>query len=76
MAVTLRIEADLGNAAPAAQWTMNSCLAAIGIHFSEHRPRAVAIGERLGVNRDYPVSKGCTSPFAPIWFEDIVGRHR
>jgi hypothetical protein len=26
--------------------------------------RGVAIGEKPGVYRDYPVSKGCTSPFA------------
>ena len=36
--------------------------------------RAIAIGERLGVYRDYPVSKGCTSPFAPIWIDYFVSR--
>ena len=30
----------------------------IGIHFPEYRKRALDIGERLGVLRDYPVSKG------------------
>src|SRR5262245_51379225 len=69
-----RIEAELGEAAPPAQWTMNSCLAGIGIHFPKHRKRALAIGERLGVYRDYPVSKGCTSPFAPIWINEMVRR--
>jgi 3-methyladenine DNA glycosylase AlkD len=69
-----RIEAELANAAPEAQWTMNSCLAAIGIHFPKHRKRALAIGEKLGVYRDYPVSKGCTSPFAPIWINEMVRR--
>ena len=53
---------------------MNNCLAGIGIHVDEHRERAVAIGEALGVYRDYPVSKGCTSPFAPIWIAEMVGR--
>ena len=33
-----------------------------------------AIGEDLGVFRDYPVSKGCTSPFAPIWIQAMVAR--
>ena len=61
-----RIESEMGAAAPPVQWTMNSCLAGIGIHFPKHRTRALAIGETLGVYRDYPVSKGCTSPFAPI----------
>jgi 3-methyladenine DNA glycosylase AlkD len=69
-----RIEAELGNAAPEVQWTMNACLAAIGIHFSKHRKRAIAIGEKLGVYRDYPASKGCTSPFAPIWINEMVRR--
>jgi 3-methyladenine DNA glycosylase AlkD len=69
-----RIESEMGKADPATQWTMNSCLAGIGIHFSEHRQRALAIGERLGIYRDYPVSKGCTSPFAPIWIDEMVRR--
>lgn len=69
-----RIEAEMGGADPAAQWTMNFCLAGIGIHFPEHRQRALSIGEALGVYRDYPVSKGCTSPFAPIWIQEMVRR--
>jgi hypothetical protein len=24
--------------------------------------------------RDYPVSKGCTSPFASIWIKEMVSR--
>jgi 3-methyladenine DNA glycosylase AlkD len=69
-----RIESEMGTAAPEAQWTMNSCLAAIGIHLPKHRKRALAIGEKLGIYRDYPVSKGCTSPFAPIWINEMVRR--
>lgn len=69
-----RIESEMPKAPPAAQWTMNSCLAQIGIHFPKHRKRAVAIGETLGIYRDYPVSKGCTSPFAPIWIAEMVKR--
>jgi 3-methyladenine DNA glycosylase AlkD len=69
-----RIEAEMPGAPPETQWTMNNCLAGIGIHFPELRERAVAIGERLGILRDYPVSKGCTSPFAPIWIREMVRR--
>lgn len=69
-----RIESDMKGAAPEVQWTMNFCLAGIGIHFPEYRERAVAIGEDLGIYRDYPVSKGCTSPFAPIWINEMVSR--
>ena len=69
-----RIETEMGTAAPEVQWTMNACLAEIGIHFPQHRKRAIAIGEKLGTYRDYPCSKGCTSPFAPIWINAIVSR--
>ena len=69
-----RIESDMASAAPEVQWTMNNTLAGIGIHFPKHRKRALAIGEKLGIYRDYPVSKGCTSPFAPIWIQAMVSR--
>ena len=69
-----RIESEMGNAVPEVQWTMNSTLAQIGIHFPKLRKRAFSIGETLGFYRDYPVSKGCTSPFAPIWIKAIVSR--
>ena len=69
-----RIESEMGNAAPEVQWTMNGALAEIGIHFPKHRKRAIAIGKKLGIYRDYPVSKGCTSPFAPIWINFMVSR--
>jgi len=69
-----RIEKEMGAAAPEVQWTMNGCLAEIGIHFAKHRKRALAIGEKLGIYRDYPCSKGCTSPFAPIWINEMVSR--
>lgn len=69
-----RIEAEMASAAPEPQWTMNNTLAAIGINHPEHRARALAIGERLGVYRDYPTSAGCTSPFAPEWIGEMVRR--
>lgn len=69
-----RIETEILVADPRVQWTMNTTLAEIGIHFAEHRKRAIAIGEAKGVYRDYPVSKGCTSPFAPIWINEMVRR--
>lgn len=69
-----RIETEMATADPATQWTMNFCLAGIGIHHPKLRARALAIGEKLGLYRDYPVSKGCTSPFAPIWIQEMVKR--
>lgn len=69
-----RIEAEMADAPEAIRWTMNFALAATGIHHPALRERALAIGEKLGVYRDYPVSKGCTSPFAPIWIHAMVAR--
>jgi 3-methyladenine DNA glycosylase AlkD len=69
-----RIEAEMPGAAPEVQWTMNTTLAQIGINHPAYRERALAIGERLGIYRDFPVSKGCTSPIAPIWINEMVKR--
>lgn len=69
-----RLEAEMGKAAPEIQWTMNTCLAEIGINHPKLRKRALAIGEKFGLYRTYPVSKGCTSPFAPDWIEAMVKR--
>jgi 3-methyladenine DNA glycosylase AlkD len=69
-----RIEKEMAAAPLEVQWTMNSALAEIGIRFPRLRKRAITIGETLGIYRDYPVSKGCTSPFAPIWINFMVSR--
>lgn len=69
-----RIENEMAGAAPEVQWTMNFTLANIGIYFPELRQRAISVGEKLGIYKDYPVSKGCTSPFAPVWINEMVGR--
>lgn len=71
-----RIESEMPKAAREVQWTMNTALAQIGIHHPSHRKRSIEIGEKLGVFRDYPVSKGCTSPFAPIWISEMVKRQK
>lgn len=69
-----RIEKEMPSAPKEIQWNMNSALAQIGINHPALRKRALDIGERLGIYRDYPVSKGCTSPFAPIWINEMVKR--
>ncbi|MFE9105603.1 DNA alkylation repair protein [Actinomadura geliboluensis] len=70
------IEAQLKDAPERLQWAMNGCLAQIGIDHAEHRARAIGIGERLEVLKDYPTPPGCTSPFAPIWINEIVRRRQ
>lgn len=69
-----RIEREMGSAHSLTQWTMNCALAETGINHPAHRTRAIAIGEKLGVLRDYPCSKCCTSPYAPIWIAEMVRR--
>ena len=69
-----RIEADLVDAPDPLQWAMNHCLAQIGIEHPSLRARAIDIGERLEVLKDYPTAPNCTSPFAPIWIAEIVRR--
>ncbi|GLX18833.1 hypothetical protein Slala02_50650 [Streptomyces lavendulae subsp. lavendulae] len=68
------IETRMKDAPDRLQWAMNHCLAQIGIEHPEHRARAIAIGERLEVLKDYPTSPGCTSPYAPVWITEMVRR--
>lgn len=77
-ALNEQLLAHIEQALPAAnekvQWNMNWCAAQIGIADERLRDRCIALGERLGLYRDYPVSKGCTSPFLPIWIGSVVGK--
>lgn len=68
------IERDMKHATERKQWSMNHCLAEIGIHNPDLRQRALDIGERLQVLVDYPASPGCTPPFAPMWINEMVRR--
>lgn len=68
------IEARMKDAPQRLQWAMNECLAQIGIEHVEHRARALAIGERLEVLKDYPTPPNCTSPYAPAWITEMVRR--
>ncbi|MFP3397406.1 DNA alkylation repair protein [Brevibacterium sp. H602] len=69
------IEAEMAEAPERLQWAMNETLSYIGIENPDRRKRAIDIGERLGVLRDYPTSPGCTSPFAPTWITEMVSRN-
>lgn len=68
------IEAEMKDAPDRLQWAMNHALAQIGIDHAGHRARAMDIGERLEVLKDYPTPPNCTSPFAPIWINEMVSR--
>jgi len=71
-----RIEAEMKDAPERLQWAMNHCLAQIGIEHAGYRARALAIGERLQVLKDYPTPPGCTSPYAPDWITEMVSRQQ
>jgi len=68
------IERELPTAPEKVRWNMNWCAAQIGIADERLRGRCIALGERLGFYRDYPVSKGCTSPYLPLWIGSVVGK--
>jgi 3-methyladenine DNA glycosylase AlkD len=68
------IEAEMKSAPDRLQWAMNHCLAQIGIEHEELRARAIDIGARLEVLKDYPTPPNCTSPFAPVWITEMVRR--
>jgi 3-methyladenine DNA glycosylase AlkD len=70
------IEAEMQSAPERLQWAMNHCLAQIGIEHAGHRARALDIGERLEVLKDYPTPANCTSPYAPIWIAELVKRRQ
>jgi len=69
-----RIEKELAKAKPEVQWTMNNTLAAIGIKHANLRKRALAIGAKVGLYKDWPVSKGCIIPCVPVWVDAMVKR--
>ena len=69
-----QIEMEMKHAPAPKQWSMNHCLAQIGIRHPTYRARAIGIGERLQVLIDYPASPGCTPPYAPLRIAEMVRR--
>ncbi|MCL4210074.1 MAG: DNA alkylation repair protein [Phycisphaeraceae bacterium] len=69
-----RIEKEMPAAPPETKWAMNNTLGAIGIHHAKLRKRAIAIGEKIGLYKDWPMSKGCTIPYVPVWVAEMVKR--
>lgn len=69
------IEKQMKDAPEPLQWAMNNCLANIGIHHAYLRERAIGIGEKLEVLKDYPTPLNCTSPYAPTWINEVVSKN-
>jgi len=68
------IEAEMRDAPDRLQWAMNMCLGTIGIQHRDYRARAIDIGERLEVLKDYPTPPNCTSPYVPLWIAEMARR--
>lgn len=68
------VESEMKDAPDRLQWAMNTTLATIGIQHPALRARAIEIGERLEVLKDYPTPPNCTSPYAPVWITEMVRR--
>jgi 3-methyladenine DNA glycosylase AlkD len=59
------IEERIAGEVPEVQWAMNFTAGWIGIYDKSLRARCVAIGERTGLFKGLPVSKGCTPDHLP-----------
>lgn len=59
------IEKHIGNEDPDVQWAMNFTAGWIGVYEEVYRSRCVALGERTGLYKGKPVSKGCTPEYLP-----------
>lgn len=59
------LEADMESAEPEVQWAMNFAAGWIGIFEPDYRSRCIALGERLGLYKNDPVSRGCTPNYLP-----------
>lgn len=71
-----RIEEQVLLSSDRLQWSMNECLAMIGIHSPKHRKKALKIGERLGLYKDCPAMRNGTSPYAPAWIKETLAWHK
>ena len=65
------IRTNLREADSMFQFSMNRCLCEIGIKHEKYTERCINIGEECGVYREMKVSKGCVSPYAPIWINSV-----
>jgi 3-methyladenine DNA glycosylase AlkD len=65
------IENNLAQATLDYQFAMNRCLCEVGIKHDSLTEKCISVGEKLGIYKDMKVSKGCTSPYAPIWINTV-----
>ena len=68
------IDNKMAKEKPDVQWAMNFTAAQIGIHEPKQRSRCIDIGEKLGLYKDKPVSRGCTPDYLPEWIRIEVAK--
>ncbi len=68
------MEARMESAEPEVQWAMNFAAAWIGVYEPEHRPRCIALGEKLGLYKDDPVPHNCTPNYLPEFIRIEVAK--
>ncbi len=68
------LESDMGKAEPEVQQTMNFTAGWIGIHQPEYRARCMELGEKLGLYKGEPVSRGCTPSYLPEFIRIEVAK--
>lgn len=63
------IETGVATEKPEVQWAMNFTAGWIGVYEKQYRDRCVAVGEKTGLFKDEPVSRGCTPNYLPAFIE-------
>ena len=68
------IESRMGEEVPEVQWAMNFTAGWIGVFDSDNRSRCVGLGEKFGLYKADPVSKGCTPSYLPEFISMEVAK--
>lgn len=64
-ALIASLETEMAHEEPEVQWAMNFTAGQIGIYEIAYRDQLIALGERVGLYKDDPVSYGCTPNYLP-----------
>ena len=68
------LQTKMGDEHPDVQWTMNFCVAWIGVHQPEYRDECIKLGERLGLYKGEKLVRGCTPNYLPLFIETEVAK--
>lgn len=68
------LQKNLANETPEVQWAMNFCAGQIGVHDPQFRTDCIRLGEKTGLYKGDPVSRGCTPSYLPEFIEIEVAK--